>query len=119
MFKTALLIILIMGLGCTPPESEAALPPNTGVVEFGTTYHNLAAYGFITDPRIDDWSRLNPDHFILTNLNEVIGGDQVKSRVTGKVYQCYLKKGDVLKIPTYSPESSDPRYKFWSPRGER
>ena len=119
MDKTALLLILALALGCTTSESEATLPPNTGVVEFGTTYHNLAAYGFITDPRIDDWSRLNPDHFVLTDLDEVVGGDQVKSRITGKVYQCYLKKGDVLIIPTYSSENTDPRYRFWSSREER
>ncbi len=112
-------LIIIFCLGCMRSETNVTLPPNTMVVEYEPTEVALFSYAWYNDPRIDDWNRLNPGHFVLTDLGEIESPSQVKSRITGKVYQCYLKKGDVLKIPTYSSESSDPRYKFWIPREER
>ena len=109
MKSLAYTMILLVGLGCSSNlEPENIKPINTMVVEYEPTTVVLFSYGWDNDPRIDDWGRLNPEHFVLTDLVEVEAGGQVKSRVTGKVYQCYLKKGDVLKVPTYHPENLDP-----------
>jgi len=104
-----LALILIFSLGCSSiSDSETIAPLNTVKIEWEPTRVALFTLGLDRDPRIDDWSKLNPDHFVLTDLKEAIYSGQVKSRITGKVYTCYLKKGDILKVPVYSTESLEP-----------
>jgi len=95
-------LILVICFSCASIyDSEVTAPPNTMVVSLQVpTWVVVQSYGFNIDPRIDDWSKLNPGHFVLTDLKEAEYYTQVKSKVTGKVYTCYLKKGDIIKDPS-------------------
>lgn len=97
--KYVSLLLLIVFCSCSTQEQNASLNKNSYEIKGGTVKEELFNLN-IGGQDIDEYHRLNPKSFILTDLTEDSGDEAlIKSDKTGKVFKAVFKKGDIISIP--------------------
>ena len=104
-FSIALILAIVIAASCSGKDEEVEMDKFIKLKVGAGEPDDLRLQDYVgrSNALVDEIHRLNPDLFILTDLKYVDDGEPgqhyLKSSLTGKVYRCEYKKGDIIFIP--------------------